>query len=120
MQGRRISRAAAIREASEAPRPGAHKESPAGEPSDLLSPLSHLPLSPLSSMGLDMSAEPLSPNTTAVLQILRTRGFSQIAGGPAFSLDGSAVYETGVTPGIFSSDHCGIVCILSRHHTLDI
>ncbi len=109
MQGRRKSRAAAIREASEAPRPGAHKENPAGEPSDLLSPLSNLPLSPLSSMGLDMSAEPLSPNTTAALQILRTRGFSQIAGGPAFSLDGSAVYETGVTPGIFSSEHCGIV-----------
>ena len=71
-QVHRRSRAAAILEAAEEPRPGAGGLQ-AQEPgsSELLSPLSTFLLSPLSS--LDLSAEPLSPNTTAALQALRKR-----------------------------------------------
>ena len=71
-QARRRSRAAAILEAAEEPRPGAGGL-PAEEPgsSEMLPPLSAFLLSPLSS--LDLSAEPLSPTTTAALQALRER-----------------------------------------------
>ena len=82
LQGRRRSRAAAIQEAQEEPRPqceGDQEGGPVGDLSEPWSPLSGLPLSPLSSMGLDLSAEPLSPTTTAALQILRERGFPQNA-----------------------------------------
>ena len=71
-QARRRSRAAAIQDAGEEPRPAA-RGAPAQEPgsSEALSPLSIFLLSPLSS--LDLSAEPLSPSTTAALQALRER-----------------------------------------------
>ncbi len=62
-----------------------------GDPSDLLSPLSNLPLSPLSSMGLDLSAEPLSPTTTAALKILRERGFPQSANTAGYTADDTGI-----------------------------
>ena len=58
-----------------------------GDPSELLSPLSNLPLSPLSTMGLDLSAEPLSPTTTAALRMLRERGFPHSASATGFTMD---------------------------------
>ena len=94
LQARRRSRAAAIQDATEGPRPqpeGPQKEAPVGDPSELLTPLSNLPLSPLSSMGLDLSAEPLSPTTTAALQILRERGFPQAANSAGFVADEAGV-----------------------------
>ena len=90
LQARRRSRAAAIQDATEEQRPqpeSSHREALAGDPSELLSPLSNLPLSPLSSMGLDLSAEPLSPTTTAALQILRERGFPQPANSAGYVAD---------------------------------
>lgn len=71
-QARRRSRAAAILDATEEPRPGVPQREE-GDIPELMSPLSTLLLSPLSS--LDLSAEPLSPNTTAALQTLREQGF---------------------------------------------
>lgn len=72
-----------------------------GDPLELLSPLSNLPLSPLSSMGLDLSAEPLSPTTTAALHILRERGFPQRANSAGFTAAAAGVtheFEGPATP----------------------
>ena len=85
-QARKRSRAAAIQEAAEEPRPAAGGL-PAQEPgsSELLSPLSTFLLSPLSSV--DLSAEPLSPTTTAALQALRERQPAPAADRRGLGLD---------------------------------
>lgn len=76
---RKRTRAVTILDAREEPRPSSVPSAAAanGSPSpseQLLSPLSNLLLSPLSSV--DLSAEPLSPTTTAAFQAARTRYLS--------------------------------------------
>ena len=96
LQARRKSRAAAIQDASHEPRPQpeeTQREALVGDPLELLSPLRDLPLSPLSSMGLDLSAEPLSPTTTAALQIMRERGFPQSASAGFMAIDAGLEHE---------------------------
>ena len=95
----------AIQDAREQPRPqpGGPSREDGDPPSQLLSPLSTLLLSPLSS--LDLSAEPLSPNTTAAIKVLRERHFPHSATdrGAAAEHDSSAADASGAVTAPLSS-----------------